>query len=97
MRLGAAPGAGPGPVRELVWRQRRDKALDRALSPGAGQAGGPGGAAGVGPGGRPGGFGGGGGFGNFAPNPDAGSWIHEAGTISSSMTERKMASLRSPR
>jgi rhamnogalacturonan endolyase len=46
--------------------------------PGAGQAGGPGGAAGVGPGGRPGGFGGGGGFGNFAPNPDAGSWIHEA-------------------
>ena len=43
---------------------------------------GPGGGAGAGPaaaaGGRPGGFGGGGGFGNFAPSPDAGSWIHDA-------------------
>jgi rhamnogalacturonan endolyase len=43
---------------------------------------GPGGGAGAGPaaaaGGRPGGFGGGGGFGNFAPSPDAGSWLHDA-------------------
>jgi rhamnogalacturonan endolyase len=59
---GGPPGAGAGP----------------GLAAAPGQGAGPGGAPGAGrpgaggPGGRP-----GGGF-NFAPNPDAGSWIHEA-------------------
>ena len=58
----AAPGAAPGAA--------------PAATPGTRPAGGPGASApGTGPGARPGGFGG---FGNFTPNPDAGSWIHEA-------------------
>jgi rhamnogalacturonan endolyase len=62
---GGAPGAGPG------------TAPAPGLSPapsggsGVGRAGGPGGAPGAGRGPRPGGF-------NFTPNPDAGSWIHDA-------------------
>jgi rhamnogalacturonan endolyase len=48
------------------------------LAAAPGQGAGPGAGPGAGTGGRPGGFGGGGGFGNFAPNPDAGSWIHDA-------------------
>jgi len=63
------PGAGAGAGLAAAPGQ--------GVGPGAGLAGGSGGLAGAGPGGRPGGFGGGG-FGNFAPNPDAGSWIHEA-------------------
>jgi rhamnogalacturonan endolyase len=72
---GFGPGGGAGAGAGLT------AAPGQGAGPGAGQAGGPG-AAGAGPvagpGGRPGGFGGGGGFGNFAPNPDAGSWIHDA-------------------
>jgi len=78
VRLGAAPGAGPGAGAGAGLAAAPGQGPGPGAGPGAGQAGGPGGAAGVGPGGRPGGFGGGGGFGNFAPNPDAGSWIHEA-------------------
>jgi rhamnogalacturonan endolyase len=61
---GFGAGAGPGPG------AGRGAAAGLAPAPGAGASAGPG----AGPGGRP----GGGGFGNFAPNPDAGSWIHEA-------------------
>ena len=61
---GAAGSAAPG------------AGAGAGLTPLPGQGGGPGagagGAPGAGPGGRP-----GGGF-NFAPNPDAGSWIHDA-------------------
>jgi rhamnogalacturonan endolyase len=65
---GAAGAGGPG-----------GGASARAgLAAAPGQGAGPGAGPGAGTGGRPGGFGGGGGFGNFAPNPDAGSWIHDA-------------------
>jgi len=63
---GAVPAGGPG--------------AGFGAAPGTRPAGGPGASApgaapASGPGARTGGFGG---FGNFTPNPDAGSWIHEA-------------------
>ena len=64
---GSGPGAGTGAGPGLAAASGQSGGLGGA--PGAGRPGG-------GPGGRPGGFGGGG-F-NFTPNPDAGSWIHEA-------------------
>lgn len=66
---GIAPGAGA--VAGTGSGGTAGAGLGAAPGPGAGTAGAPG----AGPGGRPGGRGG---FGNFAPNPDAGSWIHDA-------------------
>jgi rhamnogalacturonan endolyase len=62
---GAAAGSGAGPGLAAAPGQGAGPGVGPGGAPGAGRPGG-------GPGGRP-----GGGF-NFAPNPDAGSWIHEA-------------------
>src|ERR1039458_5163479 len=59
----------PGPC---VWERRRGAGGGRGAGRRAGS--GPGGGPAGGRGARP----GGGGFGMFTPNPDAGSWIHEA-------------------
>ena len=64
--FGSGPGAGPG----AGPRAESNVAPGLSAAPGAAPAGTPG----ARPGFRP----GGGGFGNFTPNPDAGSWIHDA-------------------
>jgi rhamnogalacturonan endolyase len=67
---GAGPAAGPGAAPAPGLR-----AAPPSGAPETGQAGGPGAGPRGGPGARP--YGGRGGF-VFTPNPDAGSWIHDA-------------------